>query len=207
MKLLFDFGGVIVDLRKDAAIAAFENLGLDIRPFLGTFRQSGIFSALENGDISLDRFCHEVRKLAGRPELENTEIIAAWEAFLVGIPAERLQLLLNIRRHYPTYVLSNTNVVHWEQGKRDFFSWQGHRLEDFFDGCFLSFEMHLQKPDPDIFKAVVGGMDCAAEEILFFDDSEANCEAARQCGLQARLAPAGGSWTKFFDADGRLTND
>lgn len=207
MKLLFDFGGVIVDLKKEAAITAFDDLGFDLRPFLGTFRQGGIFSALENGDITLTHFCSEVRRLAQRPDITDAQIVAAWEAFLTGIPTERLQLLLDIRRHYPVYVLSNTNVVHWEQGKRDYFSWQGHRLEDFFDGCFLSYEMHLQKPDPAIFQAVVEGIGGEASGILFFDDSEVNCQAARECGLQARLAPAGGVWMNFFDADGRLLNE
>ena len=42
--LLFDFGGVLVDLDKERCIRAFESLGFDIRPFLGTYRQAGVFS-------------------------------------------------------------------------------------------------------------------------------------------------------------------
>ena len=42
--LLFDFGGVLVDLDKQRCIEAFDRLGFDIRPCLGTYRQGGVFS-------------------------------------------------------------------------------------------------------------------------------------------------------------------
>ena len=45
--LLFDFGGVLVDLNRPRVEAAFDALGFDIRPYLGTYKQSGIFSQLE----------------------------------------------------------------------------------------------------------------------------------------------------------------
>lgn len=204
MKLLFDFGGVIVDLKKEAATTAFDDLGFDIRPFLGTFKQGGVFALLENGDITVADFCNELREAAKKTELTDESIVRAWEAYLVGIPTDRLELLLKIRRNYPTYVLSNTNPIHWEQGIRDFFSWNGHRIEDYFDRCFLSYEMHLQKPDAAIFHAVAANIGGAPEDILFLDDSEDNCEAARCCGLQARLAPAGGVWLQYFDENGFL---
>lgn len=204
MKLLFDFGGVIVDLKKEAAIAAFDALDFDIRPFLGTFKQGGVFALLENGDISVEDFCAELRTAANNPELSNDDFIKAWEAYLVGIPIDRLELLLKIRRNYPTFVLSNTNPIHWKQGVRDFFSWKNHRIEDYFDRCFLSYEMHLQKPDRAIFQAVAEAIGEAPGDILFLDDSEENCEAARNCGLQARLAPANGVWQSYFDENGFL---
>ena len=42
--MLFDFGGVLVDLNRPRVEAAFDALGFDIRPYLGTYKQSGIFS-------------------------------------------------------------------------------------------------------------------------------------------------------------------
>ena len=204
MKLVFDFGAVLVDLEKSDAIAAFDRLGVDIRPYIGTFRQGGVFALLENGDISLSDFYDEMRKIANNPALTNDEIRTAWEAYLKSIPAERLQLLLKIRQHYEVYALSNTNVIHWTQSLRDFFTWKGHTVNDFFDGLFLSYELHAQKPDPAIFQKVTDALHCAPSEILFFDDSETNCEAAEAFGWNALLAPAGGEWLKYFDDNGRL---
>lgn len=204
MKLVFDFGAVLVDLKKTDSIAAFDQLGVDIRPFIGTFRQGGVFAPLENGDITLSAFYDEIRNLADNPTLSDDAIRLAWEAYLKGIPADRLQMLLNIRRHYPVYALSNTNEIHWTQSLRDFFSWEGHTVHDFFDGLFLSYELHQQKPDAAIFQTVTDALQCAPSEILFFDDSEDNCQAARDFGWQARLAPADGLWLSYFDEDGRL---
>ncbi len=202
--LLFDFGGVLVDLKKEASIASFDALGFDIRPFLGTFRQGGVFAQLENGDLTLTEFCTEIRRLAGNPALTDSDITAAWEAYLTGIPTERLRLLRHIGRAYPVYALSNTNIVHWTQSVRHFFTAEGRTVSDYFKEAFLSYELHCQKPDPEIFRIAVERMGCSPEEVIFFDDSADNCTAARACGLHARLAPAGGVWMQDFTPDGQL---
>ena len=59
MNLLFDYGGVLVDLDKQRCIRAFEALGFDIRPYLGTYAQAGFFSELERGAISVEGFCSQ----------------------------------------------------------------------------------------------------------------------------------------------------
>ncbi len=202
--LLFDFGGVLVDLDKERCIRAFDDLGFDIRPFLGTFRQAGIFSLLERGEISVEAFCDELRRLAKNLELSDEQIIGAWEKYLLTVPAERLELLLKARTHYNIYVLSNTNVIHWAMAERNLFEYKGKHLSDFFDGVFLSCELGVEKPDAEIFQRVAEGIGCQPEEIIFFDDSEVNCEAARQSGLMARIAPANSAWLNYFDEDGRL---
>ena len=203
MKILFDFGGVIVDLKKEACISAFDALGFDIRPHLGTYYQGGAFRLLENGDIDCPAFFDAIRQECGLP-LSDLDITRAWEAYLTGIPRDRLSLIRRIRQHYPTYVLSNTNPIHWEQGLRDFFPQEGYGIDDYFDHLFLSYELHKLKPDAEIYQTVVDTIGGDAADILFLDDSEANCQAARDAGLQARIAPAGGEWMRYFDENGRL---
>lgn len=211
MILLYDFGGVLVDLDKERCIRAFSALGFDMRRLIGTYAQSGVLSRLETGAISVPEFCEEVRRLivaadASAPAPSDDAIIAAWQAYLVDVPAERLDLLLRARRHYRLCLLSNTNPIHWAQGSEGFFRYKGHTVDDFFDRVFLSYELGVEKPAPLIFEKVVEALGVPPEEILFFDDSEENCLAARRCGLRARLAPAGGRWLDYFDADGRLLN-
>lgn len=204
MKLLFDFGGVLVDLDKSRCIDSFDRLGFDIRPYLGTYRQGGPFSLLERGDISVPEFCNELRRLGVRPETEDAAIIRAWEDYLTEVPAERLDMLLKIKRHYSVSCLSNTNEIHWHQAETDFFNYQGHTVADFFDHVFLSYRLRLEKPAPELYARVAQEMGVPPEEILFFDDSEVNCQAARDCGLQALLAPAGSRWFNYFDENGKL---
>lgn len=204
MILLFDFGGVLVDLDRQRCIQAFADLGFDIRPYLGAYRQAGIFSLLEQGKITVQDFCVGIRELSANDELTDEAIVKAWEKYLVGVPAERLELLLKIRQHYPVSVLSNTNCVHWAQACNDFFCYKDLGVNDFFDKLFLSYELGVEKPAPELYQKVIEGLGVPANEILFFDDSEVNCEAARQCGMQALLAPADSEWFKYFDENGKL---
>lgn len=202
MNLLFDYGGVLVDLDKQRCIRAFEALGFDIRPYLGTYAQAGFFSELERGAISVEGFCDKIREAAGNESLSDTDICNAWKDYLTGVPAERLEMLLKIARHYPVYLLSNTNTIHWKMAEEDYFNFQGHTVDDFFRKKFLSFEIGAEKPSEEIYQAVIDGIGCEPSDILFFDDSDVNCDAARKMGLQARVAPANNVWLSFFTADG-----
>lgn len=206
MKLLFDFGGVLVDLDKSRCYAAFDAIGFDIRPVLGTYAQEGIFSKLEDGTLTVPEFCDEIRKMCRNTALTDEAIVYAWQQYLTGVPEERLQRLLKIKQHYPLYILSNTNSIHWDMARNGYFEYQGLHLQDFFQEVFLSYEIGAEKPDPAIFQAVVNGIGGDAADILFFDDCEENCQGARDFGMQARLAPAHGGWYSYFDEDGRLTS-
>lgn len=204
MKLLFDFGGVLVDLDRERCVKAFAEIGFDILPYLGAFKQGGPFSEIERNAITIPEFCSEIRRLSCRPDVSDEAIIHAWESFLPGVPTERLDMLLRIRQHYSVSVLSNTNLIHWRMACDDFFRYKGLSVNEFFDHIFLSCELGMEKPDAQVFHTVAERMNVPAEEILFFDDAEANCEAARRCGMKALLAPAGSKWFEYFDADGRL---
>lgn len=204
MHLLFDFGGVLVDLDRQRCQQSFHDIGFPVEQYLGDYKQAGIFSQLERGDISIAEFCRYIRSHSTQPDTPDERIVSAWESFLTGVPHERLDLLLKMRRHYPVSLLSNTNEVHWHQAERDFFSYGGRTAADFFDFIFLSCRIGVEKPDAAIFQAVTRLTALPPSEILFFDDSEVNCAAARRCGMKALLAPAGGGWMHYFDADGRL---
>ncbi len=202
--LLFDFGGVLVDLDRERCVRAFADLGFDITPYLGTFAQGGVFSDFEGGKINAHELCNALRQQSGRSDLTDEQLINAWKRYPVIVPADRLALLEKVKQHYRLCVLSNTNPVHWGMTDSELIDYGKKKLKDFFTDTFLSFEMGLQKPDPRIFHEVVRRLGVEAKNILFFDDSAANCEAARRCGMRARLAPAQGAWKTFFDEDGRL---
>lgn len=202
MYILFDFGGVLVDLDRERCCRAFRELGFDITPYIGTYAQAGIFSELERGRLSVSAFCEALRRLARMPDLSDEAIVAAWRKYLRDVPHDRLEMLLRIGRHYQVHLLSNTNPVHWDMALHGLFDYRGRNIGDFFGKTFLSYEIGVEKPAPAIFAAVVAGLGCRPDEILFLDDSEANCIAARRCGLQARLAPADGKWLSFFTPEG-----
>ena len=113
MNFLFDFGGVLVDLDRQRCIEAFAEINFDVKPYLGTYAQAGLFSKLERGVVSIHEFCDELRGLSEKKDLPDEAIVHAWEQYLIGVPENRLEMLLKIGQHYPVHVLSNTNEIHW----------------------------------------------------------------------------------------------
>lgn len=204
MTLLFDFGGVIVDLDRPRCIEAFARLGMDVAPYLSDYRQADVFARLERGEVDVPAFCGELRRLTGCSGVPDEAIVSAWEAFLPQVPAERLEMLLRLKRHYSVSLLSNTNPVHWRQATGRFFRYKGLQAEDFFDHIFLSYREGVEKPRPELYRTVIRRTGEKPENIVFFDDCEENCEAARRCGMRALLVPAGSAWFKYFDENGKL---
>ncbi len=186
--LLFDLGGVIMDIEKERCVAAFEELGLrDARSYFGDFSQQGPFMRLEQGTISPDEFHAALR--TGLPEGVSDEAIdRAFCKFLIGIPAHRLDELRRLRRSYRVYMLSNTNPIMWKSKIRDDFGQQGLTREDYFDGIVTSFEAKALKPDRAIFDYACRKLGIRPEETLFIDDSQANLDAAAALGFRTALA-------------------
>lgn len=197
--LLFDLGGVIMDLDRDRCVRAFEALGMrDADEFLGVYGQKGAFLALERGDIDADEFRREIRPLFDR-EVTDEEIDSAFNQFLTGIPQERLRALRQLRKRYGVYLLSNTNPIMMngfiaEQFRQE----EGMEMKDYFDGVVASYVAKCYKPDREIFDYACEKCGIKPEETLFFDDSQANVDAARALGFYAELVAPGTEFTEIL---------
>ena len=197
--LLFDLGGVIMNLDRDRCVRAFEALGMrDADEFLGVYGQMGAFLALERGDIDADEFRREIRPLFDR-EVTDEEIDSAFNQFLTGIPQERLRALRQLRKRYGVYLLSNTNPIMMngfiaEQFRQE----EGMEMKDYFDGVVASYVAKCYKPDREIFDYACEKCGIKPEETLFFDDSQANVDAARALGFYAELVAPGTEFTEIL---------
>ena len=184
--LLFDLGGVIMNIRRENCVAAFKELGMkNPDEFLGEYVQAGPFAAIENGSMNPAQFRDEMRRIIGNDKLTDGQIDTAFERFLTGIPKERLDELKQLHRHFGIYLISNTNPIMWNGEIARNFRQEGHDVDYYFDGMVTSFESHSMKPDKKIFMDVVDKFGIRPDETLFFDDSEKNCEAARALGFHA----------------------
>ena len=153
--LLIDFGGVLIDLDRRRCIEQFRRLGMpDVENMLHDCHQEGFFQLHEKGLIADEDFRERIRRAIGKP-VSDEAIDAAWNSFLDGIPAYKLAFLLDLRKRYRLYLLSNTNAIHWEYACTHEFNKEGHRVEDYFDRIFLSYRMKMIKPDAGIFQAVL----------------------------------------------------
>ncbi len=185
--LIFDFGGVIVNLDLPQCIQNLKNLGLgDVEKYLSNFGQSGFFLKWESGELTIEEFRTEIRKLTSN-ELTDKQIDDAWCSFLTDIPVEKIEVLKLLRNKYKLLLLSNTNPLHIQVSAAGEFAKYGGTMNDFFDKCYLSYEMGLIKPNANIFEALLKDAGVRAEECLFIDDGPKNIETASKLGFQTRL--------------------
>ena len=197
--LIIDLGGVLVNLTRNRCVEAFEGLGMtNVRELISnTYRQKDLFERLEMGTISVRRFHEEIRERSGRA-LTDEQIDAAWIAMLGDLPENKLRLLLKLRERYATFLLSNTNEIHWNWVEERFFSYQGLSARDFFRKIYLSYELHMQKPDPCIFTYVLNDASLLPEETMLIDDASVNCRAAEELGMRSYMPQPGEDWSHLF---------
>ena len=197
--IVFDLGGVLVDLDFKAAINGLQQAGFaNVKEQLMAFDQGGIFQKFELGEMTADEFRTAIRENS-TVTLTDEEIDALWNAMLLEIPREKLELILDLRGKYMVYLLSNTNSIHWDYVCKNAFNYRGFRVNDYFEETFLSYEMHLAKPNKAIFEKVLHDANLLSEETLFIDDSEANCKAAEEVGIHAHHYHIGDDLSKVFE--------
>lgn len=196
--LLFDLGGVIMNLDRERSVRAFEELGLSqAGELLGEYGQKGPFLALEKSEIGTEEFHNQLRPLFDRP-VTDAEIDDAFNRFLTGIPVSRLRALRELRRRYKVYLLSNTNPIMVNGFIADQFRQEGLEMTDYFDGIITSYEAKCYKPDKAIFDYACVTCGIEPEETLFFDDSQANVDAARAVGFNAAHVAPGKEFTDIL---------
>lgn len=178
--LLFDLGGVLysIDLnRMFEALAPLREPGtVEIQYTKDS--QHDLFYQLDRGEVNEAGFAEGLRtayQLTGSAE----EVMAAWNALLVGVIPGREAALSSWRDRYNLALLSNTNAFH-----RQVFDPQCQPMFRHMQRCFFSYEMGMRKPEHRIFHAVLDEMGWGPAETLFIDDSHSNIVAAQEVGLQ-----------------------
>ncbi len=188
--IVFDWGGVMINLDKVRCVKAFDKIGAHhISSYVDECRQEDLFHDLEMGSITVPQFCDEVRRQCPECAATDEKICWAWGELLTGIPEYRVEKLRTLKSKYRLFLLSNTNVIHWEP--------YAHRLEGCFEKMFLSYEMHLVKPDAEIFREVLRQTGIRAEETLFVDDSANNCAGAASLGIHTHQVKVSDDWLEL----------
>ena len=183
--IIFDLGGVIVPLRPERCIEAFHFIGAGkIARYVEEHRVEDLFLDAEIGNIDSHEFCNRVRELVGK-DIPDDKIVWAWNELLGNVPQSKLERLLLLRRKYNVYLLSNTNDMHWDKCENVLLGHEGHGLHELFNDVFISYRLHLAKPDTEIFRRVVGMAGITPDETLFIDDSKVNCDAATKVGIHS----------------------
>ena len=196
--LMFDLGGVIIDLDRQRCVDALVALGdFHADELLGLSMQKGEFMKLEEGKIPATDFYNEMRRRIGRPVSDN-EITDAINELLIGIPVERLRLLRELKQHFKVMLLSNTNSIMFDTKIADCFAQEGLSVSHYFDDIFLSYRLKACKPHAEIFEKVIAQAQIIPEETLFFDDSQQNLDTAAALGFKTYLVTPDRDILSFF---------
>jgi len=182
--IIFDLGGVILNIDYQLPVKAFKKLGIEnFNELFSQASQSNLFNDYEKGEISSDDFIKEIKKYL--PQNTSDEaIINAWNSILLDLPEERLFCLEKAAENHRIFLLSNTNALHIESFNQYLLNnLQLPSLEPFFETLYLSYEVGLRKPDLRIFEYVLQDAGLLPERTLFIDDSIQHIQAASELGI------------------------
>ena len=186
--IIFDLGGVLLDIDYNLTRTAFEKWGVvNFDEMYSHANADKLFQKLETGAVTEEDFFEELNR-STRLNLSPKEIREAWNAMLLSFREESLNFLDEVRERYKIFLLSNTNNIHlvsfyeiYQQKERK------KSFEQYFNKAFYSFEIGLRKPDLDCYEWVLKDLQADPQKTLFIDDSIKNIEGAEKAGLQTIL--------------------
>ena len=182
--LLFDLGGVIVDLDYNKTIKAFEAIGLeDAENLYNQFNQSKIFDEFEIGSISREEFIDLLQEKIPQ-KVSQSKIKEAWNAMILGFEKSKLEQIERYCEKIPCYLLSNTNEIHLEYIQTLLQEVPFKNLELLFTKCYYSHIIGKRKPHRETFEWVLNDMGSSPEEVLFIEDSPQHIRGAEKAKIK-----------------------
>lgn len=187
--IVFDLGGVLVDLDKQRCIDAFAAIGFpQIEKLIDCYYPVEIFNELERGGIGARELGDYIRTNAGREDITDEKIAAAYKKFLLDIPLHKLRLIRSLReKGFKIFMLSNTNAIMYPYVEQTLLRADGLTADDYFDKIYLSYEMRDLKPSPTIFEKMIADSGMIPAETLFIDDGEKNVQTASKLGFNVYM--------------------
>tara|TARA_B110000003_G_scaffold223920_1_gene224426 strand:- start:110 stop:733 length:624 start_codon:yes stop_codon:yes gene_type:complete len=182
--IIFDLGGVIINLDVLRTIKAFHKLGIkNIVNNTGHNYHHYFFYDFELGNISEEQFQKSLQNLSTK-KVSFSKIKQAWNAMILDIPEYRIDFLKELKKDYNLFLLINTNSNHQFKYLSEFKQKYGYSFDSLFQSAFYSHEIGLRKPDVKVFDFVLKKNKLEAKETLFIDDSLTNIKSARKLGLK-----------------------
>ena len=180
--IIFDLGAVILNINYQNTIDEFTKLGVNnAATFYSKKVQTNLFNQIETGMISSNEFLKALQKETKNANINQVE--KAWNAMLLDLPEERVQLIRKLKNNHSVYLLSNTNAIHIDAFKKQLDNKKWLAFCKLFDKMYLSHELGLRKPDVKIFEYILNEQKLKAEEVFFIDDSPQHIASAKKIGI------------------------
>ncbi|MDR2937816.1 MAG: HAD family phosphatase [Prevotellaceae bacterium] len=196
--LIFDLGGVLLDIDYTATLKALADLGVkNVEQMYTQAAQTALFDRFDVGAISPGEFRAELRKLSAK-NISDAQIDAAWCAMLGDFRKETMHLLLQLKSRFRTFLYSNTNEIHVPVFEKMLAEQLGKKPEDYFERHYYSNQMGARKPNPEGFLRILHENNLPAERTLFIDDTPGHIIGAQAVGLRTYHLAKGEKITDLF---------
>lgn len=176
--IVYDIGNVLIDwdpkhlyrklIKDEEEIDRFLN---DVCHYTWNLEQ-------DRGRLWADAIAEKIKEF---PEHEN--LIRAyderWADMVSGPIPGSVEILNELRKHYPLYAITNFSREKWDVATKTF------PFLNVFDGVTVSADVKLLKPDHAIYKHFLETFKLDPATLLFIDDRAENVEAAIECGFNA----------------------
>ncbi|MFO0415468.1 MAG: HAD family hydrolase [Bacteroidota bacterium] len=179
--IIFDLGGVLLNINYDATATAFHQLGVeDFNQWFSQYHANELFSGLETGIQEEKVFVQQIQSLLPKPASE-TAILDAWNAMLLDFRSSSIAFLPQLAKTHRLFLLSNTNEIHLRAFQTKYEAvFEGRILDDLFEAAYYSHRIGFRKPTPESYQFVLNTHRLQPQETLFIDDSLPNIEAAKK---------------------------
>ena len=183
--IIFDLGGVVINLDYQKTTRAFEDLGLEnFGEMYSQAAQTGLFDDFEKGKSSVPYFLNKLIDFLPTGTTAN-QVVEAWNAMILDFPKENLKLLEELKSSHRTFLLSNTNEIHIQKVHQHLQLVSPHKtLDPYFEKVYFSSDVKMRKPDVEIFEFVLKENNLNPATTLFIDDTEQHILGAQKVGIQ-----------------------
>ncbi len=196
--ILFDFGGIFVDLDMSSV-----NMG--IQTYLGTtlqalyHRHREVFDGFETGRLSEKEFVDAVAQMG----LPKNKIVDIWNSMISGMPKKRIDFIQSLKGQYNIYLYSNINSFHEKEVNRVILKQHRMSLTQFrqlFDDTWFSHDIGFRKPEKEGFEYIIQQTGINPKETLFIDDTASYLEGAKAVGMHTVLHDTSFDIVDVFDS-------
>ena len=181
--IIFDFGNIIVKFNEYKLVSEFTDNEEVKRFLIDNVINSDEWvgkGMIDLGILSLEEAANRINEKTNNIHKDEvTNFLLGFSNKLI-INDNILEIIENLRnKGYKTYVLSNTNKVTFDLFR--------DKLEPFFDGLVLSYEINMIKPFEKIYEHLLETYHLNPNECIFLDDREENIITANRLGINGRV--------------------
>ncbi len=205
--IIYDFGGVLYAIDYLRCFNSFDAINMgSVQQAFTKASQTELFRDMEVGAIKDEDFPIMLNAYL-QANGDKQQIVDAWNSLLVGFHEMNIKLVMQSRKHYRTFILSNTNSIHYQFYSKQFSDLYQINLDDVVDAAYWSHRHAARKPDVGFYKMLLHEQNLNPSETIFIDDSPQNLPPAEALGIKTLLLNKIGDLGKYFTSSGLLKED